>query len=70
MQVPVVTVVISKPVTVQTPVVNDSRATVKLEVAVAPEAKVCPDAFDPGLLKVIVWLEAKTCKVIVLAEIL
>ena len=44
-----------KPETVQTPGVFEVSVTVKPEVAVAPDAMVWFGAFEPGLLKVIVW---------------
>ena len=52
--VPLATVVIFSPDTVQTPLVFEARVTVKPEDETAPEPKVTPGAFVPGLLKVMV----------------
>lgn len=63
-QVPAVTMLIFKPVTLHTAGVVDVRATVSPELAVAPEANgVRVNVFGPGLAKVIVWLPPTTVNV-------
>ncbi len=57
---PVATVVIDRPLTVQIPGVSDVSATGRPDDAVAPDAKVVPGGWAPGLAKVIVWLCADT----------
>ena len=54
-QVPVVTMVAVVPLTVQTLVVCELKATVKPEVEVATSVNGVPMVCVPGLLKVMVW---------------
>ena len=53
--VPVVTVVIFRPDVVHTPVVDDAMETVRLELAVAPDANVVARSLEPGSPNMIVW---------------
>jgi hypothetical protein len=65
--VPVVTMVISRPDVVHTPVVDDAMETVRLELAIAPDANGVVDrSLVPGFAKVIVWFAL--LNVIVVAE--
>lgn len=55
--VPVVTMVIFRPEVVHTLVVDDAMETVRLELAVAPDANgVAERSLVPGLVNEIVWL--------------
>jgi hypothetical protein len=67
---PAATVVIDSPLTVQMPGVSVVRATVSPDDAVAPDAKVTPGAFAPGLAKLIVWLCVDTANDSVYAAVL
>jgi hypothetical protein len=53
--VPVVTMVISRPDVVHTPVVDDAMETVRLELAVAPDANVVSRSLVVGSAKEISW---------------
>ena len=53
--VPVATVVIFRPDVVHTPVVDDAMETVRLELAVAPDANVVSRSLVVGSAKEISW---------------
>ena len=60
--VPAVRNVACVPETVQTPVVVEAKATVRLEVAVAESVSGMPTVCEPGLLKVMVCASPFTVK--------
>ena len=64
--VPVATVVIFRPDVVHTPVVDDAMETVRLELAVAPDANVVSRSLVPGFANEIVW--SALLNVIVVAD--